>query len=158
MTHPAQNVFRIEPRLPVAAVKTYQIEAPLDDGRDFWRLASCAEIGCKWYREGWASPIDERTEDGQQQAWAIRNRSGRRYTEDRGQAPGITVFTFEPGQKCFKWEEHLVRTGRPALFIVHGGDWRGNPTGLKLTHVNADDWVDDFANHQAALADLRKKG
>lgn len=146
-------VNRLEAKLPAAAMKTYQILAPVVS---HFRSATCAEVDCERYTDGWQSPIDERTELGQAQAWYIRNQSGRRYTEDRNRLPGITVFTFEPGQKCFG--QHQVRTGRPELFIVRGGDWRGNPTGQTQMHANGDDWVDDFVDHQLKLANQIQQG
>jgi hypothetical protein len=159
--------MRIEPALPVTAMKTYGIKVPLTER--YFRPATCAEADCSYYLHGWESPIDESTEQGQEQAWYIRNRSGRRFTEDRDQKPGLTVFKFEAGQQCFAdkrrgaianmdpGRHHAVRVGRPELFIVRGGDWRGH-TGESRQHANADDWVDDFANHQLRLADQIEKG
>lgn len=153
--HPIRPVNRLEAKLPVASMKTYQIVAPI---ASHFRPATCAEVDCVHYLEGWASPINESTELGKTQAWYIRNQSGRRYREDRGQAPGITLFVFEPGQQCFNSASHRMKLDRPSLYVVRGGDWRGNPTGQTRMHVNADDWVDDFMNHQAVLADQLEKG
>lgn len=144
---------RIDPKLPMQAMQTYQVVAP---AATHFRPATCAEVDCPHYLHGWHSPIDERTELGQRQAHYIRNQSGRRYTEDRHQVPGLTLFTFEAGQTCF--QQHQMRLDRPEIFLVRDGDWRGNPTGQTRRHAGPDDWVDDFANHQQKLADQLEKG
>lgn len=145
--------FRVDPQLPVQAVKTYEIQAPAST---HFRPSTCAEADCPNFAGGWASVVDESTELGQQQAHYIRNQAGRRYSEDRNRAPGLTVFVFEAGQTCFA--THRQRLDRPEIFLVRDGDWRGNPTGAVRPHVNADDWVDDFANHQDQLASQQNKG
>lgn len=146
--------FRVEPRIPVTAVKTYAIQAPQST---HFRTVGCTEFGCEHQRDGWQSVIDESTEMGRAQAHYIRNKSGRHFTEDRNQLPGVTVFRFEAGQECFAGG-HEVRNDRPELFLVRGGDWRGNPDGSMTHHANADDWVDDFANHQDKLATQINQG
>lgn len=145
--------MRIDPKLPVQAVKTYQILAP---AQTHFRAATCAEVDCSNYLHGWASVIDESTELGKAQAHYIRNQSGRRFTEDRNHAPGMTLFVFEAGQTCFA--QHKARLDRPEIFLVRDGDWRGNPTGNRRQHTHADDWVDDFATNQQQLADQLEKG
>lgn len=145
--------FRVDPALPVTAVKSFGIKAPR---ATHFRPATCAEVDCPMHLDGWQSVIDESTELGQEQAYYIRNGSRRRFTEDRNLMPGVTVFVFEAGQTCFR--QHEQRLDRPELFIVRGGDWRGNPTGERRQHANGDDWVDEFANHQDRLADQLNKG
>jgi hypothetical protein len=151
----SQQPFRFDPRLPVGAVKTYGIKAPKSTHT---RPATCAEAQCGPHTHGWKTVIDEQTELGKEQAYYIRNGSGRRYTEDRDSMAGVTVFLFEAGQTCFGAAEHRVSLDRPPLFIVRGGDWRGNPDGMRLQHANGDDWVDDFANHQDQLATRINQG
>lgn len=150
-----QKVNRIEPALPVTSVQTFQVQAPVST---HFRPATCAEVDCPYHVNGWATPVDEGSELGKTQAHYIRNGSGRRYTEDRNQQPGLTVFVFEAGQTCFNAAAHRAPLGRPPIFLVKDGDWRGNPTGRVRQHANADDWVDQFAHHQAALADEIQKG
>lgn len=152
MTQP----FRFPPVLPVTAVKTYAVSAPAEG--DWWRKATCAEVDCEHHLNGWLTKVDESTDLGKQQAWYIRNKSGRRFTEDRNREPGLTLFVFEAGQACFAADKHRLRTGRPELFVVRDGDWRGNPTGNRRVHQRPEDWVDEFANHQQQLADQTKRG
>jgi len=145
--------FRLQPQLPAGSMKTYQVLAPK---ATHFRRATCAEVDCANYLNGWKTPIDESTDLGKKQAHYIRNSQGRHFTEDRNIAPGITMFIFEAGQTCFS--EHQVRLDKPEIYLVKGGDWRGNPTGMKREHVNAGDWVDDFANHQDQLATRLNQG
>lgn len=155
--------FRIEPKNPVAAMKTYSILAPKATHH---RPATCAETSCPNHLNGWATIIDERTELGSQQGHYIRANSGRQFTEtpqleqdsDTGlwRPTGGTRFTFQAGQTCFS--PHTTRLDKPELYVVRGGDHRGNPRGDVLKHQNPDDWVDDFGTHQQELADELEKG
>jgi hypothetical protein len=155
-------VTRVDPKLPVGAMQTYQILAPAPT---HFRPATCAEADCGNYRHGWVTQIDELTDQGKLQAWWIRNRSGRSFREDRDAAPGLTVFTFEAGQTCFyrlgepldPARPHQVRIDRPEIFLVRGGDWRGH-TGDVRRHTSPADWVDDFGEHQLRLADKVERG
>lgn len=146
--------FRLPPMLPVTAVKTYSIAAPR---ATHWRAATCAEVECENHTHGWVSDIDESTEDGQKWAFLIRKRSGRSYTETRLDS-GVTRFAFGPGQTCFQASEHKLPNGRPELYVVRGGDWRGNPRGEIQQGLTPGQWTDDFGQHQEVLADRLKRG
>lgn len=144
--------FRIAPRLPVQAMKTYQVSAPL---ATHWRKATCEEVQCAGYVKGWKTLIDTRTVQGQAQANYIRVASGRRFTEEANIAGGVT-FHFAVGQSCFRSGDHKVPLERPALYVVRSGDWRGGR--VERHHATPDDWVDDFANHQLKLAETLERG
>lgn len=158
MTQPFQVgdhiISAIPPRLPPAAMKTYSIIAPKST---HFRPATCAEVDCPAHLHGWTSTIDERTDLGQFQADYIRRTSGRGFTEckdDTGQA----VFTFHPGQTCFAAGDHNIRLERPELYVVRGGDFRGNPRGDVARLPGSAAWTDDFGEHQEVLADKMKEG
>lgn len=136
-------VNRAPAHLHAAQMKTYVIDAPT-------RVATCAEVDCPHYLNGWRTVIDETTEQGQRQAVYVRQRSGRRFTEARAEGGLLTEFTFYPGQRCFT--EHHVHLDEQNSYLVRGGDWRGNPLGVPTyRHTSADSWVDDFATHQERL-------
>jgi hypothetical protein len=139
-----RQLNRIAPQLPVTAVKTYQAVATSDQTV----VAACATVGCDAWRYGWDTMVNENTELGKRQAAYIRRESGRSFTElpTRRDGAGATVFRFEPYQRCFANHET-----RPARYLVRGGDHRAN-TGLITEHVDSEDWVEDFAEHQDALA------
>ena len=145
--------MRIEPQRPAHAYKTYQIITPLTT---HFRPGTCDEVDCPQQAHGWRTAVDEATELGQRQAHYIRSESRRKYSEARS-PEGLTVFTFEAGQRCFA--EHRVRLDRPEHFLVRGGDWRGDPYGGRpYVHSSPDDWVEDFALHQQGVADQIEKG
>lgn len=139
---------RPEPALPAHAMLTYAIRSPSDR-----RVrAACSQVGCEYWRDGWDSIVDERTANGQIQAAAIRTRSGRTFRELRTGA-GLTVFRFEPGQRCFR--DHYTI---PEIYLRRAGDHRGNPTGERYRHTSSAAWVEDFAEHQARLATEAQRG
>lgn len=143
--------FRLQPAMPVEAYKTYAILSPPSTHT---RIATCEEVECEHWRNGWSSTIDTATQLGKQQAAYIQKHSGRKYTVT---IDGYMIcFRFRAGQKCFR--EHRVSIDRPPLYIVRDGDWRGNPTGVKRQHASARDWVDDFGEHQQNIADQIEKG
>lgn len=138
------------PRLPVTAVKTYQIVAPV---RTHHRKATCAEVNCQHYLHGWRTILPANDTD----MLTIARRSGRRCVETR-LPEGLIEFAFEAGQPCFRTSQHMVRIDKPELFVVRGGDWRGNPRGEFRTHTGPDQWLDDFANHQDRLKTAADRG
>lgn len=148
------QVNRLQPRLPAHAMKTYEISAPLET---HWRVASCKEVECDAYAHGWMTTIDTSTPLGAKQANYIRLHSGRRYTANPvtlGSA--VYRFVFPPGQQCFR--EHRVRLDRQELYVVRGGDWRGNPRREGRRHTRPEFWVEDFAEHQSRIAAEVQKG
>lgn len=134
---------------------TFGIRRP---AQSHWRPASCAEVECQAYMHGWVTAIDEASSLGQTQAAWIRGGSRRRYTEARG-LDGLTLFTFPAEQPCFDAASHRRALDREPLFVVVGGDWRGNPRRIPVRrHRNAEDWRDDFGENQQTLADLQRRG
>jgi hypothetical protein len=138
---------RVDPKLPVAAMQTYQLAAP----PDIEVVAACETVGCGAFRHGWDTLVDEATDLGRRQAAFIRQRSGRTFTELRT-GSGLTVFRFDAGQRCFA--DHKTR---PVRYLRRGGDWRGHQ-GLYREHTRPADWVEDFADHQQQLADRLERG
>jgi hypothetical protein len=148
--------------LPPQAYTTYQIVIPL---ATHWGPATCEDVDCPHYLLGWQSIIDESTEMGQRQAYYIRKESGRRFREEPGgfavapvPSAGMTVFTFEPGQPCFRASEHKAQNGRPERYIQRGGDYRGNPDGRVIEHSGPAPWVDSFGENQERLAAAQERG
>lgn len=127
--------------------QTYSITSPPDRTV----RAACEQVGCEQWRLGWQSVIDESTPLGRSQAAYIRQQSGRTFREQKT-AAGLTVFRFESGQRCFA--EHQTR---PEIYLVRGGDWR-KQTGPARTHQRAQDWQEDFGEHQLRLVAQRERG
>lgn len=145
MDHPVRPIMPIG---PASAYLTYSITA----GRDIGVVAACKDVGCPNWAHGWETTVDEATDLGRAQAAYIRQKSGRTFTERRTGA-GLTAFRFEAFQRCFA--EHRTR---PDVFRRRDGDFRGNPTGQFIQHVRAQDWIEDFQEHEGRLADERQKG
>lgn len=139
-------------RLGASNYQTYQVIAPRDT---HWRIATCEEVGCQHGENGWKTVIDETSNLGQMQAHYIRRQSGRKFTEERGQ-DGMTTFSFASGQPCFK--QHKTKIDRQEIFLVRGGDSRGNPTGFRRTHTRPEDWVDDLQENQDRIRSAIERG
>jgi hypothetical protein len=146
-----QHTNRLSPAGQPADYKTYAIASPIETHT---RAATCQEVECLAYQNGWITEIDVSTTLGQNQAAYIQHRSGRSYSVEQN---GSQVkLTFPAGQECF--HPHRVALDRPAIFVVRDGDWRGNPRGTSPVIRTPDDWVDDFANHQISVANQIERG
>lgn len=146
-------MFRIVPAVGAESYQTFEIRRPL---ATHWRTATCEEVDCPNAERGWRTVVDESTELGQRQAHYIRRQSGRLFREER-QPDGTTAFLFASGQPCF--QQHRVQIGRPELYVVRGGDWRGNPRGLPARqHTRPDLWVEEFGEHQERIAEAKERG
>jgi hypothetical protein len=142
---------RHPPKLAAAQMKTYAIEAP---AATHFRAATCEQAGCEAYRQGWQL----RKEVLSPELLHAVETSGRSYTE-MPVRDGETWLVFAPGQPCFRAAAHRVRLDRPELYVVRGGDWRGDPMNVGTqVHSGPDAWADDFATHQDKLANEGKKG
>lgn len=146
-----RTVFRVDPALPAGLMKSYQIAAPL---QTHFRPATCAEVDCRALAAGWTTKVDVSTGLGQEQARYIHDLSGRAFTFEH--VGFIVTFTFPAGQRCFT--PHQVPLERDPVYVVRGGDWRGDPRGETPVQRTADDWVDDFAEHQDRLITRLNQG
>ena len=142
-------VSRIAPAMPAAHYKTYGMAMPL---RTHWRPATCDEYGCEAYQHGWVSTFDLSTDLGKGQYEYCKADRTRSFHMQRVDLT-LVKFIYKPGNRCFRASDHRVPLGRPPRFVVAGGDWRGNPRGTPVqVHRSAEDWVDDFSNHQDKIA------
>lgn len=146
-----QKANRIAPLGSARNYETYAIVAQPDTGI----VSSCREAGCQAWANGWETTVDESTALGKNQASYIRRKSGRTFREMKTgpEDKQLTVFRFEPGQRCFA--EHKTKRD---LFLKRDGDFRGNPTGNGKVHANGRDWIEDLVEHEMKLTDIREKG
>jgi len=149
----SRPINRVTPALPMQAYKTYALATPL---RTHFRRATCEEVGCRHWKEGWRMQIDPNNDLGARQLNYIRLHSGRAYVQVPGPQGASVTLLFKPGQRCFA--EHRIPLEREPLVAVRGGDWRGNPDGMIRRHTRAADWVEDFAEHQIKIIEERKRG
>lgn len=147
-----RQLFRVEPNGRPEDYKTYSLKRPI---KTHWREATCQEVDCPNYVNGWRQVIDVSTDLGRRQARYIRDHSGRKYVVV-SQVELIITLEFPAGQRCFS--EHRKPLEREPLFFVKGGDYRGNPRNIPTVQRKAADWVDDFGSHQIRLTEQLKKG
>jgi hypothetical protein len=143
--------------LPPEAKKTYSIRAPI---ATHWRSASCAEVDCELYTDGWRLRAELLSEGD---LHLIRE-SGRKWTELQI-AEGETWLVFSPGTPCllqwsvgqpFTERNHKVQA-RPEVYLLTPGDWR-MWCGEEYRFRRSDQWVEDFGEHQERLADRARQG
>lgn len=147
-------VQRVAPLLPAHAMKTFEIRRPL---ATHYRRARCEEVGCDKNRAGWVMGFDLTQQAKVDAANLIRRIAHHRGLKCRITQVGTTVtFLFPAGQQCL--EGHQVPLERDPLFIVRGGDWRGNPRGERYTHSTGDSFMDDWRTSQDRLDTARGQG
>lgn len=144
--------FRIEPAAPATAYQTYELRRIPGVHT---RKATCEEVDCLAYLNGWITKVDLGTDLGRRQLEYIKKQSGRRYRDVTASA-GLVELMFEPGQQCFA--QHQKPVERDPLYIVRGGDHRGNPTGLHRQHTRGQDWVEDMTEHLDKVQQDKQRG
>lgn len=149
-----RQINRLTPALPMQAYQTYALATPL---RTHFQPATCAQVGCAHWRDGWRMVIDPNTELGRKQLSYIRLKSGRAYADVSALDSPLVTLLFNPGQRCFA-QHRVPIPEREPLLRVRAGDWRGNPGGPTRVHVRSADWVEDFAEHQLKIIEERKRG
>jgi hypothetical protein len=148
-----QTPFRLEPRMPAHAYTTYELIRPRST---HYRPATCAEVSCAAYANGWRTTLDVSTPMGARQANYIRLQSGRRFTVREFPPSGAVEFTFPAGQQCFA--AHRLPLEREPLYVVRGGDHRGNPRQERRVHTRGDLWVEDMQGQFDSLKTEISKG
>lgn len=142
----------------VDQMKTYGLSAPQ---ATHYRRATCREVDCPNYANGWRSGFDVTVPAKAEAARLLRLHSGRLFTveEIRGgplDTVQMVIFTFGPGQECF--QPHSVALEREPVLYVRDGDWRGNDTGFKHVFGSNVAWVDDFGEHQEKIKSVFDRG
>lgn len=140
-------------RLGAESFQTFQIQAPKDTHTV---PATCEDVECGQYANGWRMVLDLTTELGQKQAYYIKHHSGRAY-KAISLVDGLATYEFRSGQLCF--QEHRQSIERPPIFRVKGGDQRGNPLRSPTrVHKKPEFWVEEFAENQDKIATAIEKG
>jgi len=153
----AFKLFRLPPKLPVTARRTFGLYRPPSAIAE--RPATCAEVDCRHWREGWITRIPNASGDNKDLLDHVRRNSGRTFTDITALDDGDTrVLLFGPGQTCFDAAAHRTRCDFEPLYVVRDGDYRGNPTGYTQTHSRADHWVEHFGGHWDRLRTAYERG
>lgn len=103
-----------------------------------WRLASCEEVDCEKWRNGYVAVVTEPNPDEIDALVRTVRQTGREFREERTEV-GVKLH-FPPGTKCPRWQEHRVRVDREPLFI-HG--YRGQSGQGRM--VGENEWHERFA-------------
>lgn len=144
-------INRPAPVLPVNQMQTYAIKSPKPT---HFRPATCEEVDCKHWREGWVTtvPRDSPQADMLRQVLLGRSPDGikRKAVETTELGSANVSYYFEAGQKCFRQTTHTKRLDRPEFYLVRGGDWRAN-TGMVRRHDKAEHWVEDMSETLEAV-------
>jgi hypothetical protein len=116
--------------------KNYALRAP---AKTHTRQATCAEVECRAYVNGWTLVKEELTAE----LLHIATHSGRRYREVDIES-GKTLLVFEPGQICFGFKTHRVTMDRPAFF--YAGQGRHDVFSIRNArqYDKPEQWMDDM--------------
>lgn len=136
-----RQVTRIAPQGPTHAYQTYAIRTGLDT---HYRKATCAEIDCPDYLNGWYLKI----EGTPQELLHIATHCGKRYRQGEvlieGQTQAFKALIFEAGQPCFRESTHVKSLERPEFFYVGRGDYRSFTTRKAKLFDRPDQFVDSM--------------
>lgn len=144
-----RKVNRPRPVGPTHAYQTYSVRSPIET---HFVKATCPEVDCKEYREGWTIRVQHLDE----RLWAAIKASKRRYrrmdlTADEG------YLIFEPGQMCFEVHNHRRRLERPEFFYVGRGDYRSFTT-RNATQLEPEHWTEHLYGHLDLIKQLNQRG
>lgn len=144
--------FRPAPKLPPNFYKTYRIASPITT---HYRPATCAEIDCKAYKEGWTY---KKSDLEKANLLYTVTHAGKRFHEAQLADDAETYLVFEPGQVCFQARTHRISLDRPQFFFAGRGDYRTFSHRNALQFDDPADWVDSFANHQDIIKRVVDEG
>lgn len=143
----------IRPFVGAEHYQTFRINAPKETHTV---PATCEEVECEMYANGWRMQLDLTTDMGQRQAYYIKHSSGRSYRVS-DQRDGLVTLYFRSGQPCF--QEHRQAVERDPIFSVKGGKGGQNPLRIPTrVHKRAEYWVEEFAENQDRIAKIHEKG
>lgn len=108
--------------------------------------ASCRDVECEAWKNGFILPIDERTVLGKNQAKYLRSRECGRDHVEKHRANGITEFIFPVGTYCFV--QHKVR---PEQFLTRIENHNS-------VVVGAEQWAYEFQETTELIAEKIKEG
>lgn len=143
-------IVRAEPRMATHQYKTFAVRSPIST---HYRRATCAEIECPDYLNGWYLKIDGTPED----LLYIAKNSGRKYVVGEVMLDNGDIFQaliFEAGQGCFRESTHVISLERPEFFFAGRGDHRSFSTRKAQQYDRPDQFVEDFEDHLARLRRL----
>lgn len=137
------------PLMPFYAYKSYRFLKPR---KTHWRRATCEEVECKFYRDGWRFPLMGAT----QQQIHDATHSGRSYKLVQV-SPNEQYLEFAPGQPCWNAHKHELPIEREPIYLRQCGDFR-QYMGRPYQHKNIEFWIEDMQEHQDKILKIVKRG
>lgn len=131
--------FRLPPKMPTQLYKTYAVRSPIST---HFRAATCAEVDCEAYVNGWQLRVEGLTPD----LLYTAKHSGRKFKEVEV-AKGETYLIFEAGQFCFAASTHRKSLDRPEFYYTGRGDFRSFSIRKADQFAKPEEWVDSFQHH-----------
>lgn len=131
------------PAASPGAYQTWTIASPV---ATHWRPATCDEIECTAWANGWSTilPAGSDQETLLRHACTGQVDGHRRHFTEQRTGDGLIEFRFAAGQPCFRASEHRTPLERPELYVRRDGDWRAH-LGNQHIYDRPDQWVDDHA-------------
>lgn len=144
-----RQMNRIVPKSGPENYKTFGIYKPRETHT---RPGTCEEYGCENYLVGWTNRVP--LSDIKTLEWLRSSACTSRWKYTERRENNEILFMFPAGQRCFKFDKHRVSLDRPELYVVKGGDWRGDPRQeTPRVHTKPENWVEDM---QENLEQVRK--
>lgn len=141
----SNGAYIIPPRMGVGSYKTYKIASPIST---HYRKATCQEIDCVAYKEGWTY---RKADLVREQLYDIVTHAGKRYREQYlDESESDLYLVFEPGQVCFQAASHVKSLDRPEIYYAGRGHFTAFST-RKAAVLETDEWLESFVTHQDAL-------
>lgn len=140
--------------------QTYAIRSPL---ATHFRKATCEEVDCSAWRNGWTLLIDGLSAD----LYYTATHSGRKYREVLITASEVMAplyptagryLVFEAHQPCFASNSHRVTLERPAFYFV-GRHPKQQPLQIaRARQLNDVDFVDHMQEHLDHIREEIERG
>lgn len=142
-----RQLSRPTPTLGVSKMVTYAVKSPVSTHT---RPATCAEIECVVWCAGFTLTLPVGSDKIEHVKQLMRGElDGIQRLDAKVQRDGNLVhIRFAKGTPCLSATRHRVSLNRPELYVVRGGDWRGN-TGVLRKHTKPEHWVEDFEENLA---------
>lgn len=139
-------------KMPDRMYKTYQIAAPIDTHT---RKATCEEIGCTAYRDGWTYAKSGLIAED---LYELVTHAGKRYREVKLDDSAEIYLVFEPDQPCFQAASHRISLERPQFFFAGRGAGTAYSPRQATQFDNGEQWADSFAHHQDVINRVFEEG
>lgn len=129
---------------------TYAIRMPRSTHT---RKATCEEIDCKFFLEGWTVHKERLTSE----ATHALLKSKLTFRE-LSVSEGVTYLVFDPGQPCPFAETHRIAVMEPLYYRGNGMTSRTFNPRKAYRHRSPELWVEDFQTNLDHIRTVRERG